>query len=494
MTTDFTHGYLPPGVYINEEPTTLVNITGIPPTLLAIVGPSQGYRVHTEQMPLSDDGITLAKQGIDLTSVKVTLVDTGETLAGSEYAATKIGSASDQSYFSDLSRDEDAENDDGTLVFVTYHYTPPEYFAPKRFENFEDVKDAYGEPVNFAAQALGDTSYQPILSPLTLAAQIAFANGAPELVLCATTPPGTGDTTDNQKSTARKAALVAAYNKIGTTYDVSVVVPLTNGIVSGDAPGVASDLKNHLENASQDGFYRTGVVGFDLGVTTAPNTLISTGNLASKRLILAYAGPGGLNFYAGGANTSYAVGHQYLAAAYGGILVFNPTQQALTKQSISGFLGLAGTPLSNSSKNAYAQAGVAITEVDRLGRLVVRQGVTTDVTNINTREISVVRAKDTLITLLQNGIESADLIGTPIDENTPLNVKSVVDGLLAHATDLGTIVGYTGLAVRLVTLDPSQIEVKFAYQPAYPLNYIMVNFNIDMTTGITDLGDQAAAA
>jgi hypothetical protein len=40
------------------------------------------------------------------------------------------------------------------------------------------------------------------------------------------------------------------------------------------------------------------------------------------------------------------------------------------------------------------------------------------------------------------------------------------------------------LAVRQTSsTDPTVVEVKFAYKPAYPLNYIVISFSIDMSTG-----------
>lgn len=38
----------------------------------------------------------------------------------------------------------------------------------------------------------------------------------------------------------------------------------------------------------------------------------------------------------------------------------------------------------------------------------------------------------------------------------------------------------------MASLNPSVIEVRFGYRPSFPLNYIMVNFAIDLNTGQTD--------
>lgn len=488
MTVDFTHGYQPPGVYIEEDPTPLVSTTGLPPVRVAIVGRALGYQSRTQQVTLSEDQVRLTPQGIDSSSVVVRKVSDNTVLAAGEVAvtATTPGAGGAQDYYTDIALAVDATTEPGTAAWVTYNYVVPDYFAPRTLSNFEDIKGLYGTPLNLSAQALGDSAYQAVVSPLSLAAQFALINGAAEVVLV----PIEAEVTDN--SATVRTALAAAYAKISTDYAVSIVVPLTDGLDTADAPGAGLDLLSHLVSASNDGFLRTGVLGFDPDVTTAPDALVTTGGFKSKRVMLAYASPAGLQVYNGNSNQSVVVGHQYLAAAYAGRMAALPVQKSLTKEQIAGFAGVAGTPLSNALKNQYAASGVAVTEIDRLNRIVVRHGLTTDRTNINTAEMSVVRARDAMVNLLQNGVESSGLIGQPIDDATPLNVKSVVAGLLEYASTNGVFVSYTGLAVRQASTDPSVIEVKFEYRPAYPLNYILISFSINVTTGDSDLTAEAA--
>lgn len=489
MTTDFARNYSPPGVYIEENETSLVATGGIPPTLVGIAGPARGYQTYTEQIALTEDPeVRLAKQGIVLDSIVLTVVATGATVEETDYTATpSVAVTSANDHYVDIVRANDAEVDDGTAVFVAYQYTVPDYFDPKRFSNYEDVKDIYGEPLNLAVLTPGDTSYEYVTSPLSLAAKIAFDNGASEVYLVAATPPGSGAVTDAQKSTARQAALAAAYAKTATIPQIDLMVGITHGIATADANLALTDLRGHLTDCIENGVMRFGITGFDPAVTTAPDSMIAAANAEDRRLMLAYAGPSGLLMYSGSANSTFPVGHSYLAAAYAGRMAALPVQQAITKQTIVSFSGLAGTPMSNSLKNQYAAAGVALVEVDRLGRLVVRHGVTTDTTNVNTKEASVVRAKDKMVTLLQEGSAESDLIGLPLDEVTLLSVKSTVQGMLEFVVSEGVIVSYNGLAIRQISADPSVVEVKFAYRPAYPLNYIVISFSIDMSTGETTL-------
>lgn len=495
MALDFSRNYLPPGTYVEETDSTLVSTVGVPPTIVALVGPARGYRVNTEQVVFSEDDYLLSKQGADVTSAVVTVAATGAVVDAADYVVAKVGTDPGQAYTTTFTGVADPVTvTDGTVVFVTYRYTDPEYFVPRTYYNFEDVKDAFGEPLNTATPVSGQ-AYENVLSPLSLAAMVAIKNGATDLVICATEPLDSGATTDAAKSTARVGVLKSAYDKIASDPSVTVVVPVTAGISDADADTAISDLHTMLTLSAAEGLFRFGIIGFDSTVTTAPDALLSaslTSSANKRRVMMSYAAPDGLNMYSGASNSSFAVGHGYLSAAYAGRMQALPVQTALTKQVILGFAGLAGTPLPNSLKNKYAAGGVAITEQDRFSRLTVRHGVTADTTSLNTREASVVRARDGMVRALNESTATSGLIGQALDD-VILSVKSNVQGVLESAVTDDVIVSYTGLTLRQQPGDASVIEVKFAYKPAYPLNYIVISFSIDTSTGTTDFGDSLAS-
>lgn len=480
---DFRLGYNAPGVYVEEVNTPVISVTGVPPTLVAILGPSQGFFRHVETVTLTGVvAVRLAKKGIDTASVVVTRVDTSAVAAAADYTLTTVGTLATRDYSVDVVRSGTSTLPTPVTVTVAYRYTPPDYFEPKRFENYEDVKDSYGEPLNLNAPVAGQP-YIQIPSPLSLAAKVAFENGADELVLVATTPPPAA-ATPTQVSASLRAALVAAYAKIVSNYAINIVVPVTDGIVEADASGALVELRAHLEAASNDGFFRTGVVGFDPGFAAAPDQILGTSGARSKRITFPYVSASGLNFYNGGSNQTLSLGNQYLSAALAGRRAGVPIQKSLTREVIRSFAGVAGAQPTNSQRNQYAAAGIAVCETDRLGRLVVRHDVTTDnAGGINNSEASVVRARDALVTLIQVGTDEASLVGQPIDDDTLLAVKGVMAGLLETAKGERIIVGYTDLVVRLRVTNPTVVEVRFAYRPAYPLNYIVISFAVNVATG-----------
>ena len=162
----------------------------------------------------------------------------------------------------------------------------------------------------------------------------------------------------------------------------------------------------------------------------------------------------------------------------------------MTQTAIQGFTGLSPLAAANASdltkKNSWSASGVAVYETNRLGQLICRHGVTTDPSNVGTKEISIVRCQDALFVEIELSLMEAGLIGTPITTNTALMVKSLVTGALDAATANATIATYGSVVAasrKLPSGDPTVIEVSFNYQPTYPLNYITVTFTLDLSTG-----------
>ena len=477
MTVDFTT-YQPPGVFVEEDLSTLVSVAGLTPTVVAIVGPGRGHRLGNETIVMDDDdGIQLQGEGVDLATVVVTATDGTEYVVDVDYS---LDADPDAPTYTLLIREVAGGIGAGETVFVTYEYTDTDYYNPLRVFDFDDVQAAYGPPLDLSTGA--------ITSALSFAAKIAFDNGAREIVCVATE----GDMDVDVAS----ADLVTGYAKLSTIYDIDIIVPLPVGITGSDAtPGdtytVGTDLRTHLINMEGENLFRIGIVGYESDVTILPVTTAT--NISHKRVVLAW--PQVLRYYHGFTNTTIDVSGYYLAAAYAGRIASNPIQMPLTKKQIVSFNGFSSSVLqtmTNTVKNAWSAGGVAVTEMTRNGDLVVRHGTTTDRTNTNSREISLVRARDNLINLIQDTVDGAGLIGSWIDGDTPGQVKSIVAGALEVAVDADLIVQYNDLKARQLTSDPSVIEVKFQYIPAYPLNYIVISFSINTETGETTVNEEGA--
>lgn len=466
--------YVPPGVTVAEDASPVPNIASavaIPPSRIALVGPSIGYQTYTE--PLLMTGVvpqTVTKNGVSTGSIVVSTL-AGATLAlTTDYTVSQTGSPAEESVTT-ITRVGGGAITDGQTVYVTYQYTDSAFYEPFLSSDWDQIQSRFGAAIVSTTGAIG--------SPLSLAAKVVMEQGVREMLLL----PTKGST----PTSVTAAQINTAYTKLETRDDIGIVVPLGIGITGTDvAPGdtnsLVQNLKTHVESMSTAGLYRIGVVGLDTGATR-DHTLLGPA-IASRRVLLAY--PNILSWYNGYTNTTIELGGCYLAAAMGGMLASRMPQEPLTKKRVSGFSSIPARVVSTMTKSAkddLSNKGVAVAELVSGDALVVRHGTSTDRSSLLTREVSITRGKDTTIRLVYQALDQSGLIGTPVTADTPVRIRSIVEGALSQARSLGVIAEYSNLAVKIKENDPTSVVVKFAYIPAYPLNYITVSFSINTVTG-----------
>jgi len=499
---DFTR-YVPPGVYVEDTSNPVVTTGGLPASVICLIGPALGYQTASETFQIhASTGVVLDNRGIFTTAQTgppaiaapvVRKLDGTLLAANTDYTFTvnTSGSGGLAGAVTTIQRISNSPNvADGDTVTIAYAYADTTYYSPQAHNDFDTVVAVYGLPMVTTVPL--DPNSSQVASPLSLAARVAIENGATALLTVATNP------TDGDL----RVQFQKAYEKIVTNYATTLIVPVfpddltvSTGTVAASVQQLAQDLKLHCESTSLAGYARVGFFGTPRNYSeTDLSQEALAGSLNSKRTVLMY--PHNLNMFNSATNQVTEVSGSYLAAAAAGRLSSLPTAQGLTKQAMSSFQGLP-TPIKQIMTKAYKDllsgSGVAVAEIDRLNRLSIRHGVATNMSALNTREISLTRIADTLYALVQFGMEAADLIGQPIDAEMTTRVKGAMSAILEQARTSEVIVDYTDLKVRQQTPpggDPSVIEVKFAYRPAVPLNYIVVQFALNLTTGeLTD--DQA---
>lgn len=486
--------YLVPGVYVDTGPNPTVAPVGVNPSIVCLIGNGVGYHTFSENDSFaSSTSITLSQTGVIAASVVVTGYVADPNASGNSVPTTFVQGASgtntgDYYVTTTIPASGGPQNAVATIVktsgstisstypqvTVAYHYTDATYYQLNSFTDFSSFQDVYGPPLNATTGAVS--------SPLSLAAQFAIQNGANQIYALALSGTGT--------LAQQFAGAYATLSGINT--DANLIVPLWEGVTDpGALAGMLATLNAALTTDANDGVLRMGLVGLSKSFsqsTTATASLAT--NLAASRIVLAW--PNQLSLYNGVTNSTVTIGGYYLAAAYAGLLSAQTPQTPLTAKVPLGFSGLPASVLigmTTTVKNTLSSSGISVTEPARQGGLRVRHGLTTNyVGGQLTREISLVRQSDALYDLVQTTLDAAQLIGQPIIATTALSVKAIVSGALETAVASNLIIGYTGLAVREQAPpggDPTVIEVQFAYQPAYPLNYVLVNFTVDTTTGIT---------
>lgn len=462
---------------------------GIDPTIVCLIGQGIGYHTYTETVSFaSGNSVVLSKQGINTSSIVVKgfVADPG----GSGLSVPKTFVADNPPTINDYTTTVNAtggvdftvttlvREPTGTVVLtypqvtVTYNYTDSTYHSLQFFDDFDTFQQMYGPPYDVNGN---------IVSPLSLAGMVAMQNGANRLYAIALDNVGTIASQFND-----------AYNSISTNYAINIVVPLWSGVT--DPAALSAQVQTFtawLTSQANDGYLRMGILGFDKGYAPTVTALASFAqNTSNARLVFAW--PNQLNLYNGTTNRTDVIDGFYLAAGYGGQLSALRPQDPLTRKALNSFSGMPtvmANTLTKSNKNQLSSAGVCVTELTRTGRLIIRHGLTTAFSaGILQREISLVRARDSLYLLVQESLNNANIVGTAITPNTALNVKGIVSGALESAKASGIVYDYNNLKVRQQSPpsgDPTIMEVKFAYRPSFPLNYVIVVFSVDTTTGAT---------
>ena len=356
--------------------------------------------------------------------------------------------------------------EEGDVVQVSYRYTDPQYYEVWSLYDYDDVRDIYGEPFDAAGN---------IQSEITLAAKFAFLNGASTVLTC-------GVDTEAVNSEGATKTLSENYqdalDKLSDEEQIAIIVPATGQSYIHDW------VKSHVNEQSNSKYERRAVIGIDGSSTRVPSStrVEFAQNLSEKRVAL--VSPSQFYYFAPELNKEIRLGGQFMAAAIAGKSVSQIAAMPLTRKTISGFI--SPTPEDTGregEKNNETQNGLMVVERTRRNQMQVRHGVTTDPTDLLTREWSIIGQQDVMVYRVRDYLDADGLIGMPIYDTTLIQVKASAEAALESLVRDGVIVGYQNLKVRQIATLPDVIEVRYEWKPAYPLNYIVVRYSVAVMTG-----------
>lgn len=381
---------------------------------------------------------------------------------------------------------------DGETVQVVYRYVPANYYSATRLEELSSVEELYGPALDSSGN---------ISSLVSFAASVAFENGARDLVIAPlyklTTPTDPNsvrlapDSTDVQSATTWAQTLVG----LREIEDINVIVPSIGQSVSGltdaEQAAIINAVQDHVKYMADQQQYIVAVVGEDssLSSTVASAATLRShvaslrsrhGGTVNERIVYSNSSKAGrLNPVTG---QKFYVGGQYLAAAFAGMLASRAVSSTLTREVISGFTDIADYPArSKADKNLDASVGLCVFETNKAGNVWVRHAISTDTTATQRREVSVVRAKDRMVESIRDTLDT-QVIGKVIaDGKAPVIVAAAVQNVLEQLKIVGDLVNYRDIQARTLAIEPTTVEVRFSYLPAFPLNYINIKFSIDLT-------------
>jgi len=439
---------------------------------------TQGFQNFIESLKINPDedettpavNRTLAKQGIKTVTVVVKNIASGEVyVVNTDYTIERVSVGEDvtagtRDDLYTLSRVIDGGHiEPGDTVQITYSYTDPNYHKVYNFYDYDDIREFYGNPFNTDGT---------ILSEVTLAAQFALREGAFIIMAVAVDPedpetPTTGDYSN-------------ALDKFRDEDQIAIVVPST-----GSQP-LHSLVQSHVSYQSQNKYERRAVLGLDGSVTPVSSSqrIAAAEALAEQRIAL--VSPATFDYYAPELNRTITLGGQYAAAAVAGLSVKNNAAWPLTHKVLRSISNVTEHQR-DGQKDLEAQSGLMVIENNKRILVWVRHGVTTDPTDLKSREWSIIGQQDVMVYRIRDFLDADGLIGQPILPETVINTKASAASALESLVRDKIIVGYRDLKIRQVDTQPDILEVRYQWKPAWPLNYIIVRYSVDITTGeVTD--------
>lgn len=481
MAIDFTR-YQTPGIYTEDVGGPQLAVRSSVPTAVAIFGLTVGYKTYRETVKINPDtnsttpatNRALTQRGILTKAGSETGTDTLRAIdpdtgavyvKGTDYTVVRltIGEDAEIGTRDDLytiKRVIDGGHiNPGANVQVSYRYTDPDYHVVRPLYDYDDVRDFYGEPFDSAGN---------IQSELTLCCKFAFDNGASTVLTCAVDPANPDAPT--------MADYSDALDKFRDEDRIAIVVPATG------AQAVQALVQQHVVAQSNNRYERRAIIGMDGSVSPVVSSQrINNAEALTERRI-ALISPSGFTYYAPELNKPITLGGQYMAAAVAGLSTSMKPVMPLTHKTILGFVGPAENQR-DGEKSLEAQNGLMVVHKTRRNLIQVRHGVTTDPTDLLRAEWNIIGQQDTMVYRIRDFLDADGLIGMPIYDTTLIQVKASAESALTSLVRDEIIVRYKNLKVRQIGDRPDVVEVRYEWLPAYPLNFIVVRYSVEVLSG-----------
>jgi hypothetical protein len=349
----------------------------------------------------------------------------------------------------------------GDSYFVTYNFSKTAAdFETQLFTNQRAVERNYG-------------SITPD-NPVSLAAFLAFLNGA--IVLGIKQVPKVPGS--NQASTP--SYLDALNDLTGALPGGAILDTITP--LKGDDVDLFLALSNHCDIQSSIRFRaeRTGLIGVASG--TQPTDV---GGIAQQiqntRIRLVYPDIVTVTIQdALGNDKQFLIDGTFLAAAVAGNRASTNIDVATpwTRARIVGFDQLARN-LDAVEENQVAVQGVTV--LSQRGTVIrIRQGLTTDPSNVLTKLPTVITIADEVQRSSRRDLDR--FIGIKFLPGVLSQIEGQLSTTMKALKNAEIITAFTGIQAR-TTNDPTVVEVEAFYQPVFPLLYIVITFNLRSNLG-----------
>ena len=349
----------------------------------------------------------------------------------------------------------------GDVYYVSYNFAK-QTFTSQLYTKMSTIESAFG--------ANGTEN------PVTLASYLAITNGAVAVAIKQVQKDQDTDA-DGLYDVASEAAFLTALTEVegpltgGTLPDM--LVPLKgDSLTLFQALALHCDVQSSIRYRSE----RTAIVGLSAG--TQPRDAGDRAEAVSRtRLRMVYPDIYTLTLdQASGSSNQFLVDGTYMAAAVAGSRAA-PTIDVATPWTgarIFGFDDIARV-LDAVQQNQVAVRGVTVMDQQRLV-IKIRQGLTTDTSNILTKLPTVITIADEVQRQARSSLDR--FVGTKFLAGVTGQIEAQLSNTLKLLQGGQIISGYTGVAANVASDDPTVAEATAAYMPVFPLLYIVVSFNL----------------
>lgn len=357
----------------------------------------------------------------------------------------------------------------GPIVGATYYITV----------NYSVDSTTQYEPVLCSSSSDIDTYFGPDImvddatkiNRLSEAARIVLENGASQVYVLQVKPSvlgGTATASDYQNALDAHAAFLTDIWRIVPT-DSSQSI---NSVIDGHVAKMSS---------SDERMERTEIYGSAVSTTlsVAADVITNVGGYATSkancRLNVIYPDHATRQLSDG---KMYILDAPFICAAIAGKESTLKPQESRTRMSISGFNTLNGVKLRRSEMNSLAACGVMIlTQTVSGANIVIRHQLSTDMSSVQNREISITDIQDTVSKTLRSVCEP--YIGHfNITPDVIVRISGTISSAFTTLSTAGTIL--TGVINTLLqdATNSDSLLVSVKISVPYPCNYI--NFTVDL--------------
>jgi hypothetical protein len=349
----------------------------------------------------------------------------------------------------------------GDIYYVSYDYQKQD-FSAQLFTRLSTISAAYGP--------------NGTQNPVVLASYLAIINGAVIIAIQQVQKDIDSDGDGVAESASEQAFINAIDSVEGSLPGGSFPDTLT--ILKGDSLTLFQYLALHCDVQSSIRLRaeRTAIVGTSAG--TQPRDVGDIAQAIGRtRLRVVYPDIWTLSVSnADGTTDTFLVDGTYMAAALAGNRSA-PTIDVATPWTAARIFGFdeIGRQLSAVEENQTAVRGVTVMS-QQARTIKVRQGLTTDMSNILTKLPTVITIHDEVHRQTRNAM--GRFVGTKFLPAVTGQIETQLANTLKLLRAGQIIAAYTGVEANVADDDPTVAEARAAYQPVFPLLYIVVTFNL----------------